>query len=112
VFTFDRRQFRGFPQSGQRAPSTPSILNKSAGDPIFKHMALRARLTVEETARISGHSTRVGAAQDMIRYGADMAGAMQAGRWKTPEMLARSTRRLNAKRGAVAKVAGLREQFA
>ncbi len=78
---------------------------------IFKRMALRARLTPEETARISGHSTRVGAAQDMIRYGADMAGAMQAGRWRTPEMLARYSRRLNAKRGAVAKVAGLREQF-
>ena len=78
---------------------------------IFKRMAHRARLTGEETARISGHSTRVGAAQDMIRYEADMAGAMQAGRWKSPEMLARYTRRVNVRRGAVAKVSGKREQF-
>ena len=78
---------------------------------IFKRMAKRARLTAAETSGISGHSTRVGAAQDMLRYGADMAGAMQAGRWKSPEMLSRYTRRLNAKRGAVARVAGLREQF-
>ncbi len=79
---------------------------------IFKRMADCARLTPEETARISGHSTRVGAAQDMIRYEADMAGAMQAGRWKSPDMLARYTRRVNVRRGAVAKVAGKREQFA
>lgn len=78
---------------------------------IFKRMAVRARLTADEAAHISGHSTRVGAAQDMIRYEADMAGAMQAGRWKSPEMLARYTRRVNVRRGAVAKVAGKREQF-
>jgi len=65
---------------------------------IFKRMALRASLSAEETARTSGHSTPVGAAQDMTRHGADMAGAM----------LARYSRRLNARRSA--KVAGLREQ--
>ena len=43
---------------------------------IFKRMAHRAGLTDEEIARISGHGTRVGAAPDMIRYGADIAGAM------------------------------------
>ena len=78
---------------------------------IFKRMAVRARLTQDEIAHISGHSTRVGAAQDMIRYEADMVGAMQAGRWKSTEMLARYTRRLNVKRGAVAKIAARREQF-
>jgi hypothetical protein len=31
-------------------------------------------------ADFSGHSTRVGGDQDLIRHGADMAGAMQAGR--------------------------------
>lgn len=41
-------------------------------------------------------------AQDMFRHGADEA-AVQAGRWKTHEMLARYSRRLNARRGAVAK---------
>jgi site-specific recombinase XerD len=78
---------------------------------IFKALAIRAGVPIAEASRISGHSTRVGSAQDMIKYGADMAGAMQAGRWKTPEMLARYTRRLAARRGAVAKVAHMREQF-
>jgi site-specific recombinase XerD len=78
---------------------------------IFKKMARRARLSSEEVAAISGHSARVGAAQDMIRYGADIAGAMQAGRWKTTTMVARYTENLDLKRGAVALVAQRREKF-
>jgi site-specific recombinase XerD len=78
---------------------------------IFKGMAMRAGVSPEEAGRISGHSTRVGAAQDMVRHGAELTGAMQAGRWRSPEMLARYCRRLTARRGAVAKVADLREPF-
>ena len=94
-----------------RHPTIGGFLNSGEVSIIFKRMAVRARLSIEEVQHISGHSTRVGAAQDMIRYEADMAGAMQAGRWKSPEMLARYTRRVNIRRGAVAKVAGKREQF-
>jgi hypothetical protein len=36
-------------------------------------------------------STRVGAAQDMLRYGEQLPGIMQAGRWKTAQMVARYT---------------------
>lgn len=78
---------------------------------IFKAMARRAGLTTEETARISGHSTRVGAAQDAIRYGAELPAVMQAGRWRTPEMVARYTRRLSARRGAAVQIADRRVQF-
>jgi site-specific recombinase XerD len=78
---------------------------------IFKAMAQAARLTVEEIARISGHSTRVGAAQDMVRYGVDLVGAMQAGRWKTSAMVARYSARLLAKRGGMAQIADRRVPF-
>jgi site-specific recombinase XerD len=78
---------------------------------IYKAMAKAARLTDEEIARISGHSTRVGAAQDMVRYGVDLAGAMQAGRWKTSAMVARYSARLMAKRGGMAQIADRRVQF-
>jgi integrase len=80
---------------------------------IFRRMAarVRPRLPPAELKRISGHSTRVGATQDMIRYGADVAGAMQAGRWKTTTMVARYCSGLELKRGAVAQVAARREQF-
>ena len=78
---------------------------------IFKAMALRAGLTAEEAARISGHSTRVGAAQDAIRLGAELPAVMQAGRWRTPEMVSRYTQRLGARHGAAALVAHKRVQF-
>ena len=69
------------------------------------------RLTPAEVAQISAHSSRVGACQDMIRDGADVAGAMQAGRWQTPRMVSRYCEGLDLKRGAVAQVAARREQF-
>jgi hypothetical protein len=75
-------------------------------------MAKRARLSPVEVAQISAHSTRVGACQDMVRYGADIAGAMQAGRWQTTTMVSRYCAELELKRGAVARVAARREQFA
>jgi integrase len=79
---------------------------------IFKAMAAAANLSPDEAARISGHSTRVGACQDMIRYGGDIAGAMQAGRWKSTTMVARYSGGLDLKRGAVATVAAKRQKFA
>jgi site-specific recombinase XerD len=53
---------------------------------VFKAMARAAGLSAGDAARISGHSTRVGAAQDMLRYGETLPAIMQAGRWKTAEM--------------------------
>jgi hypothetical protein len=41
---------------------------------IYKQMAHRAGLSADAIARISGHSTRVGAAQDMLRYGEQLPG--------------------------------------
>ena len=38
---------------------------------------------------LSGHSARVGGAQDMTRSGMDLPAIMQAGRWKSPSMPAR-----------------------
>ena len=75
---------------------------------IFKAMAGKAGLTAEEAARISGHSTRIGASQDMVRYGAELPAIMQAGRCATPVMVARYTRRLTARRrrGADRRSAG------
>ncbi len=53
---------------------------------------------------VTGHSLRVGAAQDLLAAGVDLAGLMQAGRWTSPQMPARYTERLRAARGAVARV--------
>jgi hypothetical protein len=53
---------------------------------------------------MSGHSCRVGMAQDLVEFGADLPGLMQAGRWKSPQMPARYYEGLAAKRGAVAQM--------
>ena len=58
-----------------------------------------------EASRISGHSVRVGGAQDMARVGGELPEIMQAGRWRTAEMVARYTQRQNARRGMAAKLA-------
>ena len=72
---------------------------------IFKAMAKRAGLPEETVERISGHSTRVGAAQDMVAEGIGMAAILQAGRWKSPAMVNRYGERLLAKRSGAAQLA-------
>ena len=42
-------------------------------------------------------------AQDLVAHGLDLAATMQAGRWSTPNEVARYTRHLAAERGAVAR---------
>ena len=71
---------------------------------IIKRVARDAGLPDETIARLSGHSCRVGMAQDLVASGADLAGVMQAGRWKSPHMPARYSTWLQAKRGAVARM--------
>jgi hypothetical protein len=77
----------------------------------FKLMARRAGLSADETARISGHSTRVGSAQDMLRYGEQRPAIMQAGHWKTAKMAGRYTAKRGAHQSAAARIAERRVQF-
>jgi len=71
---------------------------------IFKKMANRADV---DPSGISGHSTRVGASQDMAAVGLGVTEIMQSGGWKSPVMVGRYTERLLARRGAAAKLAVL-----
>jgi len=71
----------------------------------FKVMAERAGI---DASLISGHSARVGMAQDLVAHGAELPEVMQAGRWKSPTMPARYAERLTAGRGAVAQYYGRR----
>lgn len=49
----------------------------------------------------SGHSARVGAAQDMAKKGYPLAQIMQEGTWKKPETLMRYIRKVDAHSGAM-----------
>lgn len=66
----------------------------------LKDLAHRAGL--DHAAGVSGHSCRVGMAQDLVAAGLDVASVQQAGGWASSVMVARYTRKLAARRGAVA----------
>lgn len=70
---------------------------------LFRDVAAAAGVKLARTP--SGHSTRVGAAQDMIAAGLELGEVMQAGSWKTVTMPARYSERLLARRGAARKLA-------
>ena len=75
---------------------------------VYKELAAGAGL---DAAHISGHSTRVGAAQDMTATGQiEMPAIMQAAGWKTPTMPARYASNLSAKRSGAAKLAVLQNR--
>jgi hypothetical protein len=59
----------------------------------------------EEWERVSGHSARVGAAQDLLALNIDVASVMQAGRWKDTRMPMRYAEKVLASRGAMARAA-------
>ena len=77
---------------------------------IFKAMAEGAGLPGAVVSGISGHSTRVGAAQDMVAGGIAMAAILHAGRWKTTAMVNRYGERLLARRSGAAQLARLQHR--
>ena len=91
--------FRGLHtrKMAERALSTSSIRR------IVKRTAAKAGLNGAEVSALSGHSMRIGAAQDMMVAGIDTLGIMQAGGWKSKNVLARyvenaSTSKLHRRR--------------
>jgi integrase len=59
----------------------------------------------EEWEKLSGHSARVGAAQDLLALNISLASVMQAGRWKDTRMPIRYAERVLATRGGIAQAA-------
>ncbi len=57
------------------------------------------------TWRVSGHSVRVGATQDLLALNIDLASVMQAGRWKSTRMPMRYGEEALAARGGMARAA-------
>ncbi len=86
---------------GRSATVGDSAIDASTARRVIK---LRAQAAGIE-GRISGHSLRVGSAQDLASAGAELAELMNAGRWQSPAMPAHYARRqLAAGRGAVARL--------
>lgn len=92
---------------GSIGPLWRSIIKRA-----FEHGAL-PDLTREDLERllsgISAHSTRVGLNQDLFVSGEDLAGIMDALRWKSPRMPLAYNRNLAAEAGAVGRLLGRME---
>ncbi len=98
----DGHLFRSVAKGGKRLGVS---LTDGAVPRIFKAMASTASVNAETVARLSGHSTRIGLAQDLAADRIELAAIMQAGGWKTPAMVARYTERQTARRSAAARLA-------
>ncbi|WP_420636161.1 site-specific integrase [Candidatus Palauibacter sp.] len=97
-------------RSMRKDGSVGGALHGSQVPRIYKAMAERAGLPAKVVRRLSGHSPRVGAAQDMIASGIGIAAIMQAGRWRSPRMVQRYGERLLAKRNGAAQLARLQKR--
>ena len=105
-------------------PAVPAQIEYDVGEgalhpasvgPIYRSMIRRAfddgalaDLTADDLARllkgISAHSTRVGLNQDLFATGEDLAGIMDALRWKSPRMPLAYNRNLAAEHGAAGRL--------
>ncbi len=82
-------------------------LHRQSVTRIYQRMAKVAGIKIH----VSAHSTRVGAAQDMMARGIGMADIMQSGGWKTPRMVAHYTANQAAARSGAAKLAKLENRY-
>jgi integrase len=79
---------------------TPQVVSA-----VFRKVGQWIGLERKEWEKISGHSVRVGAAQDLLALNIDMSSVMQAGRWKDTRMPMRYGEKVLAARGAMARAA-------
>ena len=100
------RLFRSVGKDG----SLGTRLDASQVPRIYKAMARRAGLPEDLAQALSGHSARVGAAQDMIASGIGLPAILQAGRWKTTAMVNRYGERVLARRSGAAQLARLQQR--
>ena len=88
-----------------KLPLNPSVLPR-----ILKHRAQQAGLSPLEVAGLSGHSMRVGAAQDMASAGIDLGAIMHAGGWKSPDMVMRYIEHMDIQKSGMARLYGRSEK--
>jgi len=70
-------------------------LNCNQINRIYKRLAKNAKLLKETIENISGHSMRVGAAQDLLKSGASMPVIMNRGRWSKTDTVMRYLEGIN-----------------
>ena len=102
----DGRLFRSVGKGGRIG----EMLHPCQVPRILKAMAREAGLPEAVAAGLSGHSARVGAAQDMVAAGIELPAILHAGRWKSTAMVNRYGERLLARRSGAAQLARLQKR--
>jgi integrase len=80
-------------------------LNPGSIAPIFKRVAQWIGMPERSVKLVSGHSTRVGATQDLAALDIDLGAITQAGGWKSTRMPLRYAEKIHAVRSAMARAA-------
>jgi hypothetical protein len=80
-------------------------LNPGSIAPIFKRVAQWVGMPERLVDRVSGHSTRVGATQDLAALDIDLGAITQAGGWKSTRMPLQYAEKINAARSGMARAA-------
>jgi integrase len=80
-------------------------LNPGSVAPIFKRVAQWIGMPARYVGHVSGHSTRVGATQDLAALDIDLAAITQAGGWKSSRMPLQYAEKINVTRSGMAKAA-------
>lgn len=88
---------------GRRQVGGP--LNPGNIAPIFKRVAQWIGMPERSVNQVSGHSTRVGATQDLAALNIDLAAITQAGGWKSTRMPLQYAEQIHASRSAMARAA-------
>lgn len=89
---------------GSITPLLRSLLRRAYAAGAFAD--LDAATFAAQLAQVSAHSTRVGVNQDYFAAGEDLAGIMDALRWKSPRMPLQYNRNLAAEQGAAGRMLG------
>lgn len=76
-------------RSANKNIKSSKALASSQVNRIFKRMARDAKVDEQQIKRISGHSCRVGAAQDLVNTGASLPVIMSKGRWSKTDTVMR-----------------------
>jgi integrase len=83
------------------------MLNPGSIAPIFKSVAQWIGMPARFVARVSGHSTRVGATQDLAALNIDLAAITQAGGWKSTRMPLQYAEKISSGRSGMARAAAV-----
>jgi integrase len=100
--------FRSITKGGMIGPR----LGAQSVATLYKQLAREIGMVEADVAAVSGHSLRVGAAQDLVALNLELAAVMREGRWKSTRMPMQYAENLLAGRGAMAKAALLQQRSA